>query len=144
MVRAERPGPVERGRSSTCVRRMRDLAERRESWGRARGRAFRSNGVLRCPPLDHDLRMGPLPYAPTLAPLPKGKKPKTARSTPSEADHQAPGPVRLDHGNVGAVSFEVVGGGEAGDDEDETDESLGHMQRSLRVVTAGRRGNHGE
>lgn len=96
------------------------------------------------PASDHDLRMGPLPYAPTLAPLPKGKKPKTARPTPSEADHQAPGSVRLDHGNVGAVSFEVVEGGGAADDEDEDDGSQSHRQKSLRVVTAGRRGNHGE
>lgn len=80
--------------------------------------------------------MAPLPYPSTLAPLPVRRQPKTVPPPLSEADHQAPGPVRLDHGAVGAVTFDAPANG---DDERERG-----APRRLGLQTMGRRGTDGQ
>lgn len=80
--------------------------------------------------------MAPLPYPPTLAPLPPARKPKTRPPPPAEADHQAPGPVRLAHGSVGAVTF---------DNPRDVDRELAYGERRrLELRAMGRRGTDGE
>lgn len=80
--------------------------------------------------------MAPLPYPPTLAPSPALRKAKTVPPPPSEADHQAPGPVRLEHGSVGAVTFA---------NPRDVDRELEHdVRRRLDLRFMGRRGTDGE
>jgi hypothetical protein len=80
--------------------------------------------------------MAPLPYPPTLAPLPVGRKPKTIPPPPAEADHQAPGPVRLEHGSAGGLTF---------DNPRDVDRDLEYGERRrLDLRAMGRRGTDGE